>query len=88
VFAEIELRCQDIPAARETLARAQRALVHANDELEAGRVAAQAGRLYLHEGQLARAEVELRVAQEIFMRLGASLDLRRVEAALAAPAIP
>jgi tetratricopeptide (TPR) repeat protein len=88
VASEIELRCEDIPAARETLGRAQRALARANDELEAGRVAAQAGRLYLHEGQLARAEVELRVAQEIFMRLGASLDLRRVEAALAAQASP
>ena len=43
---------------------------------------ALAGRIALSAGDVAQAETDLQVAQEIFMRLGANLDLRRVEDAL------
>jgi hypothetical protein len=82
VLSEVALQHEDPQAAREALANARHALADASDELEAGRVAAQGGRIHLHEGQLAQAETELRVAQEIFMRLGATLDLKRVEQSL------
>jgi tetratricopeptide (TPR) repeat protein len=82
VLSEIALQREDLEAAREALADARHALADASDELEAGRVAAQAGRIHMGEGQLVEAETELRVAQEIFMRLGAALDLKRVEQSL------
>ncbi len=82
VLSEVALQHEDLEAAREALANARHALADASDELEAGRVAAQAGRIHLGEGQLAQAETELRIAQEIFMRLGATLDLKRVEQSL------
>jgi hypothetical protein len=53
----------------------------ASDDLETGRLAAQRGRILLHEGRLSPAEVELRTARMIFMRLGAAIDLQRVDEA-------
>jgi hypothetical protein len=49
------------------------------DELETGRVVAQAGRLSLHQGDLVQADKLLEAAQETFLHLGAALDLQRVE---------
>ena len=82
VVSEIELAREDLHAAHEALFKARRVLADVTDELEAGRVAAQAGRISLYEGQLEQAEVDLRVAKQTFMRLGASLDLQRVEETL------
>jgi predicted ATPase/class 3 adenylate cyclase len=82
VASQVELQRGDLVAAREALVQAQEALTGATNELEAGRVAAQRGRISLQEGDLAGAEKQLRVAQEIFMRLGATLDLRQVEETL------
>ncbi len=88
VLSEIQLQRNNPRAAREALANAQKAIADVGDDLEAGRVAAQAGRIHLYGGQLTPAEEELRVAQEIFMRLGASLDLKRVEKALKRQSVP
>ncbi len=82
VASEIELGQENPDAAREFLAKAQSALADATNELEVGRVAAQAGRINMYEGQYAQAEADLRAAKEIFMRLGAGFDLKRVENAL------
>jgi tetratricopeptide (TPR) repeat protein len=87
VASEIEIRRGDPRAAHEALAKAHRALANRTDELESARVAAQAGRLYIYEGQLAKAEEQLRNARETFMRLGASLELERVEEALRQPSM-
>jgi len=85
VASAVELGRGDPQTAREALVEAERVLADATDELETGRVAAQAGRISLYEGQHEQAEADLRVARQIFMRLGASLDLRRVEEALKQP---
>jgi hypothetical protein len=82
LLSEIELQHGDLHAASAALDQAQQFMAEANDDLEAGRVAAQAGRLHLYSGQLAQARQELRVAQQVFMRLGASLDLESVEEAM------
>jgi predicted ATPase/Tfp pilus assembly protein PilF len=82
VISEVELLRGNLSAAHEALAKAQQAMSHGADELETGRVAAVAGQIHLREGQSAQAEEDFRVAQEIFMRLGASPDLKRVESAL------
>ncbi|MEE8391358.1 MAG: tetratricopeptide repeat protein [Anaerolineae bacterium] len=82
VASEIELGQGDPDTAREVLAKAQQALADVTDELESARIAAQAGRISINEGQYAQAETDLRIAKETFMRLGASLDLKRVEDAL------
>jgi predicted ATPase/class 3 adenylate cyclase/Tfp pilus assembly protein PilF len=82
LLSEIELQNGKLRAARAALDQAQQFMAEANDDLEAGRMAAQAGRLHLYSGQLAQARHELRVAQQVFMRLGASLDLKNVEEAM------
>jgi predicted ATPase len=85
VVSEIELRKGDSRAARQALARAQGVMVDVTDELEAGRVAAQSGRVHLSEGRYVQAEADLRAAKTTFMRLGAGLDLKQVELALRRP---
>jgi tetratricopeptide (TPR) repeat protein len=87
VASEIELRRENPQAAREFLAEARRALANATNELETARVAAQAGRINIYEGQYVQAEADLRTAKEIFMRLGAELDLKRVEDTLRQPSM-
>jgi tetratricopeptide (TPR) repeat protein len=82
VASEIELTRGDPQAALAELAKSRRALADVTDHLEAGRIAAQAGRIGLHEGQLDQAVANLESAQEIFVQLGANLDLRQVEEAL------
>jgi tetratricopeptide (TPR) repeat protein len=88
VASEIELRQGNPAAAREVIAKAQQTLADVTDELERARVAAQTGRINMAEGQYTQADTDLRVAKEIFMRLGASIDLKRVEDALRQPSIP
>jgi predicted ATPase/class 3 adenylate cyclase/uncharacterized protein HemY len=88
VLSEIELQKGNFQASRDAIRQAKTALDEANDELEAGRVAAQAGRMYLLAAQVKQAETELKTAQEIFMRLGASLELKQVEKALRRPSSP
>jgi hypothetical protein len=88
VASEIELQQGNLSAARAALAQARLALSNVTDEMEAGRVAAQAGRLSLQEGDAAQAEKNLRIAEDIFVGLGASLDLKLVEQALNRPSAP
>ncbi|MCP4542219.1 MAG: tetratricopeptide repeat protein [Chloroflexi bacterium] len=87
VASEIELGRENPRAARELLTKSQSALSDTTNELEAGRVAAQAGRISIYEGQYAQAEADLRAAKEVFMRLGAGLDLKRVKVALKQPSM-
>jgi tetratricopeptide (TPR) repeat protein len=79
VISTIELERGNVGAARRAIERAQDTLPEATDELEAGRIAAQAGRVDLSESRTAEGEAHLRVAHEVFMRLGAGPDLKRVE---------
>jgi tetratricopeptide (TPR) repeat protein len=88
VLSEIEIRAGNLQAAHEALHHAQVILEGKSDELETGRVVAQRGRLYLYQGRQAEAEADLRAAKMVFMRLGANLDLRRVEDALCSPESP
>ena len=82
VASEIELARGNPQAALAELAKARQALADVTEHLEAGRIAAQAGRISLHGGQLEQAVADLESAQEVFMQLGANLDLRQVEEAL------
>lgn len=82
VASEIELARGDPQAALAELDKSRRALADVTDHLEAGRIAAQAGWIDLHEGWLEQAVADLESAQEIFVQLGANLDLRQVEEAL------
>jgi predicted ATPase len=82
VASEIELARGNLQAALVELDKSRQALADVTDYLEAGRIAAQAGRIGLHEGQLQLAVADLESAREIFMRLGANLDLRQAEGSL------
>jgi len=82
VAVETELRRGDLEAAREALCKVQPILESVTDELLTGRVAALAGQIAQQEGQFAQAERDLRAAQEVFARLGASRDLSQVQSAL------
>jgi adenylate cyclase len=77
--SKIELHAGQSRVARETLDMARQALTDVTNELEFGRVAVQAAHIDLFEARGTQAEKELRVAQEIFVRLGANLDLEHVE---------
>jgi len=82
VTAEIELQSRDLEAAGQALRRAMEILGRVTDELLSGRTVALAGRIALQAGQYAQAEQDLRRAQEVFTRLGASRDLAQVQEAL------
>jgi tetratricopeptide (TPR) repeat protein len=82
VIAGIELEQRSPGAARQAIEKAQQILPDATDELEAGRIAVQAGRIDLYEERAAEAQAHLRAAQRIFIRLGANPDLKRVEGIL------
>jgi predicted ATPase/class 3 adenylate cyclase/Tfp pilus assembly protein PilF len=86
-LSECALQQDDLAVARESLAKAQRAMTNVMDELETGRVVAQAGRLSLHEGDVDQADRLLEAARETFLHLGAALDLQRVEDGLSQLAI-
>ena len=75
----VALEQGDLLAAHQALAQGRQAMAGATDELETGRLAAQAYRIYLREGALTQADAELSVAQELFTQLGAKLDLERLE---------
>jgi predicted ATPase/class 3 adenylate cyclase len=79
VLSAIELQREDVQAAHEALAQARQVLVDVTDEIESGRVAAQVGQIHLYEGQFTQAKADLQIAKKIFARLGANLDLQRVE---------
>ena len=88
VVSGVELQRGDPDAALKALEKAQRVVGDATDDLEAGRFAAHRGRILLYLGRPSEAEAELRTARTIFMRLGANLDLQRVEAVQKRPMVP
>jgi predicted ATPase/class 3 adenylate cyclase len=75
VIAEAALREGDLRLAGVALETARKVLGKATDELEAGRIASLAGRMRLAAGDSEGAREETRLAREIFVRLGATLDL-------------
>ena len=79
LISMVALEQGDLQAAHEALARGRQAIAGATDELETGRLAAQAGRICRREGAVTQADAELGVAQAIFTQLGAKLDLERLE---------
>jgi predicted ATPase len=85
--SEAALQQGELAPARALLSRAEHASVEVTDELESGRMAAQKGRILMHEGLPGEADTHFREAQLVFMRLGAKLDLARVEDALRESAV-
>ena len=81
-LSSVELLAGRPQAAREAIGQAWKALAGVISQLEAGRVAAQAGHLSLSEGEMTQAEKYLHDARTIFAYLGARLDLKRVETTL------
>ncbi len=79
VIAEVERQKRQFSAARAVLETADNLLAKGSDELEMARVIFAKGRLALDEGDESQAYQNLRVAKEVFMRLGANLDIERVE---------
>ena len=71
VASEIELARQEPQAAREALDKASQALADATDQLEAGHIAALAGRINLCEGRSKQAEADLEKALAAGARSGA-----------------
>lgn len=88
VVSEIELQKAAPAAAWEALQKAQQATADAADDLEAGRLAAQRGRILTYEGHHTEAEAEFRQARTTFMRLGANLDLKCIDEAPRKPSLP
>lgn len=81
VLAECELQRGNIASAGQVIAKAWEIADHGelNDELERGRIAAQAARVDLACGDVREASENLRIAREIFRRLGADLYLEAVK---------
>jgi tetratricopeptide (TPR) repeat protein len=79
VTSEIEVKCGNHIAALKAIANSREAISSKTNELENARIAAQAGQIYIFEGQIDKAEDELESAREIFIRLGADLDRERTE---------
>ncbi len=79
ILSECQLHQQDPIGAQHSLAQAQSVLSGAVNALEAARLAVQQARLALHRGQRREAARHLSGAQETFTRLGAQLELRRVQ---------
>lgn len=82
VVAECEMQRDQPQAAHKALAKAWRALNDVIDRLEAARVAAQAGRLCLYEGDTTQAKKYLHLARKIFKELEAHRELSCVEVVL------
>nr|MBA3531935.1 tetratricopeptide repeat protein [Ardenticatenales bacterium] len=78
IAAESKSRQGDWHGSRQALDHAWHVLAEITDALERGRVAMQTGRLELLAGEPSKATRHLQVAQEIFTRLGATLDLKQV----------
>lgn len=81
VLAECELQRGNITSAGQVIDKAWEVADHAelNDELERGRIAAQAARVDLARGDVREASENLRIAREILRRLGADLYLEAVK---------
>jgi len=84
VAASIALQLQDYVMAQDALDRAQQAAGIGVDDIEIGRLAAVAGRLHMRTGEIALAKESLTAAREVFMRLGARIELADIEDALRA----
>ncbi len=78
ILAQIELQRGNILHARQAINKAHEAMADVTDELGAGRIAAQAGSISLAEGNRSEAREQFQLAQEIFARLGAAIDLDKV----------
>ncbi len=65
--------------AHAALIKAQQALSNRTEEVESARLTAQEGRILMQEGQTDKAGISLITAREIFIRLGANLELKHVE---------
>jgi predicted ATPase/class 3 adenylate cyclase/Tfp pilus assembly protein PilF len=77
LISELELRRGDQHTAHEAFEKAREALIDATEALEAGRIKVQASRLAHARALYDEAEQEIRAARQIFIRLGAALDLER-----------
>ena len=79
IVSEIALRQGNMETAHATLNKAQQAMSNRTEEVESARLTAQEGRILMQEGQTDKAGISLRTAREIFIRLGANLELEHVE---------
>lgn len=82
VTAENERRRGDLGAASQAIQRARQSLAEVTNQLEAARVAVQAGQLSLTAGCPDQARRELLSAQATFRNLGADLDLKQTQTIL------
>jgi predicted ATPase/class 3 adenylate cyclase len=80
IAAKSKLQGGEAEEAMETLQKAWQAISEADDELETGRIHAQAGTIHLALGDHDGAQKHFEVAGEIFNRLGAARDLELLEA--------
>lgn len=76
------LHQKNVEAAQRAIQYGWTAFATATDELEHGRLFAQAGEVYLADNNIIEARSSLRRARIIFRRLGAKLDLARVDRVL------
>ena len=79
ILSECQLRQGDLAGAQHSLAQAQTALARAVNALENARLAVQQARLALRRGRQDEAADHLLEAKETFARLGAQLELQRVQ---------
>lgn len=84
VAAEIARRNQQVAAAHKALENAKQILTGTTDELESGRVSARLGQLYIDQDEPEKARSALQTAREVFIRLGAELDIEQVDCLLKA----
>jgi predicted ATPase/class 3 adenylate cyclase len=75
VMSECQRQRGELENARQALEKAWQALSDSSDQLETGRIHAQAAKVELDLNNPVRARDHLGVAQEIFTRLGAAYDL-------------
>lgn len=78
-IAEIERRNKQFLAAWQAVEKADALLAEGADELEIARLTYIKGRIALDEDDEVRARTYFRTAKEVFMRLGANLDIKRIE---------
>lgn len=82
VASQIELQCGDLSAAKAALESAYSIVETAHDELAAGRLAVQDGKIMAYAGDRERAREEFLRARQIFVQLGAALDLQKADSAM------
>ena len=83
VAADCLLRKGETQEANETLRKAWEAISEADDEVETGRIHAQACAIHLAMGDDSGSLHHYQIAEEIFSRLGAARDLALLETQLA-----